>query len=180
MELESTKSSERRKIEESLVSARRRLQSLDVPGLEENLTRSERDGVRLIANRLRVYFTGGHHALSDIEIEPRIPGCGIISEGTPDLVAWRESNSSRDLVLAEVKSVDRTFRSIDLRQMTAYVALLFSHRHIIPRLLLLVNPLRGTAVELAVEEFFEGAAGSPADTVVQRLLADWSEVGVSG
>ena len=52
---------------------------------------------------------------------------------------------------------------------------MFSARHVIPELFVLVNPLRGTAIEVGVALVFEDAASAASDEVIQRLVADWSD-----
>ncbi len=38
-----------------------------------------------------------------------------------------------------------------------------------------VNPLRGTYVEVGVATFFEDVAGASADEIVHRLATEWSD-----
>ena len=78
-----------------------------------------------------------------------------------------------------MKCVDRAFRSADLRQLVCYVVLYYSELRRLPDLLAVVNPLRGTALEIGLDEFFESVVGSSAADVVNALLVEWSSVGVS-
>jgi hypothetical protein len=117
--------------------------------------------------------------LNSIEIERRLRGCGWISGGLPDLIAIDTSHGHDLSYLAEVKCVDRAFRSADLRQLVCYVVLYYSELRRLPDLLAVVNPLRGTALEIGLDEFFESVVGSSAADVVNALLVEWSSVGVS-
>jgi hypothetical protein len=58
--------------------------------------------------------------------------------------------------------------------------LLFASRHYIPDVFVLVNPLRGTIVEVGVDAFFEDTAAASTDELIQRLVAEWSDPQLSG
>jgi hypothetical protein len=155
--------------------ARQRLESLVFEGyLLPPLSRDERAMATEIGRRLRSY--GREHAdLRDCEVEPHLPGCGVIGGGVPDLVANDHARPGAPTVLVEVKSVDRSFRSTDFRQLVCYTVLYFAARHALPDALYIVNPLRGTATEVGVSTFFEDVAGASADDVVHRLATEWSD-----
>jgi hypothetical protein len=167
-------------IEKAFHAARRRLKEL-VPEQQtaDDLSDSERLIARKMAQRLSEYVSSDLE-LSEIEIEPHLPGCGTVSSGVPDVVAVDTSRGRRLRTVLEVKAVDRTYRSADFRQLATYAVLLFAARHYIPDLFALVNPLRGTAVEIGVGAFFEDSAGEPPDELIQHLLAEWSDPRLSG
>ena len=161
--------------------ARRRLRTL-APHLSllDDLDEQERFVAMTIAQRIDSYCSDIRN-LDQIEVEPRLPGCGWISGGLPDIVARDISRgTTRPLrLIAEVKCVDRNYRSVDLRQIVCYLVLHFAHTRSIPDLLAVINPLRGTSLEIGVDEFFEDVVGSPAADVINELLVEWSSAGVS-
>ena len=160
-------------------AARDRLAELfSATEIEAPLTRSEQAVALLMARRLGEYSMS-RRRLQHVEFEPRLPGCGVISSGVPDVVARDVSRHDSPLMIIEVKAVDRTFRSTDYRQLVCYTILYFAARRLLPDVLALVNPLRGTAIEIGVEAFFYDVSGSSADEVVQRLMTEWSALGIS-
>ena len=146
--------------------------------LEEPLTTDERLFALVLAQRLNA-FCSESRSLRSVQIERRLPGCGWISGGLPDLIAIDESHGHSLTYLAEVKCVDRTFRSADMRQLVSYIVLYYSEFRRLPDLIGVINPLRGTALEIGVDEFFEDVVGSASSDVVNELLVEWSSAGVS-
>jgi len=67
----------------------------------------------------------------------------------------------------EVQALNRTFRSTDFRKLATYAVLYFGDRRTFPDALALTNPLRGTAIEVGIDEFFEDVAGMVADEALQ-------------
>lgn len=167
-------------VERAVVAARSRLSGVDsaanIGGL---LSPSEMDVVKELAARLSGYTLAEDYRLVDVQVEQGLPGCGVVTSGVPDILGRYADRPGRPRVIVEVKAVDRTFRSIDFRQLTAYVVLYFAAHRVLAEVLALVNPLRGTSLEVGTEEFFDDVAGAPADEVVQRLMNDWSSAGIS-
>lgn len=161
--------------EGAVAAARARLAEL-VPAehLTDPLSDAERAVAGTMARRLGRYV-GGELELQTIEVEPRLPGCGTVSGGIPDIVAITTSRGRPLRIVLEIKSVDRTFRATDFRQLVTYAVLIFASRGYIPDLFALMNPLRGTAVEIGVAEFFADTAGTATDELVQRLVVEWSD-----
>jgi hypothetical protein len=167
-------------VERAVTAARSRLSSVDdAANLGGQLSASELDVVQELAARLDAYTRAPGYRLIDLQVEQRLPGCGVVTSGVPDILGRYGDRPGHPRVIAEIKAVDRTFRSMDFRQLTAYVVLYFAAQQEVAEVLALFNPLRGTSFEVGTEEFFEDVAGAPADEVVQRLMGDWSSVGVS-
>lgn len=159
--------------------ARRRLRQVAPHlALHDDLSTKETSLALSLAQRLNTYCVHAR-SLTHVQIERRLLGCGWISGGLPDLLAVDDSHGHDLIYLAEVKSVDRAFRSVDLRQLVCYIVLYYSEFRRIPDLIAVVNPLRGTALEVGVDEFFEAVVGSDASDVVNELLVEWSSPGVS-
>lgn len=160
---------------EAEAAARARLaELLDAKQLAPPLVDVEWAVARELARRIGDYARDELH-LRDAVVEPRLPGCGAVSGGTPDLLGTARIGGRWLSAIVEIKAVDRTFRSSDFRQVAAYAALLFAARDAIPELFVVMNPLRGTAVEVGVTEFFYDAAHARPDEVLQHLVSEWSE-----
>jgi hypothetical protein len=172
--------SEAASLQRATIAARNRLGELGMADkVAGQLSSQEIDAVRELARRLDAYTTADHYQLADVRVEPRLAGCGVVTGGVPDILARYGDRQNRPMVVVEVKAVDRSFRSADFRQLAAYVVLYFAEHQVLIEVLALFNPLRGTSLEVGTEEFFDDAAGAPADELVQRFVGDWSAAGVS-
>jgi hypothetical protein len=160
--------------------ARERLSHL-VPAeqLGVPLSADEWSVVCKLAKRI-VDYLGTELHLCSIVVEPQLPGCGVVSGGTPDMLGTVRIGEKDLMAVVEVKSVDRTFRGADFRQVAVYAALLFASGSEIPDLFVVLNPLRGTAVEIGTSEFFYDTAHARADEILQRLVAEWSDPQLDG
>lgn len=173
------RSGSRPNVQNAVEQARTRLLQF-APSLDRDVRLSNADvGVAIdLAERLH-HYSKYVRRLSEIRIEESLPGCGWLSGGLPDIIAVDGSHGHELELIAEVKCVNRTFRSADLRQLVCYIVLYYSKCRRLPDILSVVNPLRGTALEVGVDEFFEDVVGVPADEVVNTLLVEWSSAGVS-
>ncbi len=157
--------------------ARGRLTGLErSEGIVDPLVASEADSAQDLGDRLVDYFLVKRD-LQHIEIESRLPGCGFVSGGQPDALAWDGGRKSNCLL--EVKSVNRAFRSGDFRQLISYLVLMVAAGRGHCDEVVLLNPLRGTALELSVDELVRDASGEAADDVLQALASDWASSGSS-
>ena len=145
---------------------------------EEDLSPDEAIEARAIASRLFDYFTKVRR-VSNPEIDSWLPGCGPILGGSPDLIGTDSSYGEDAKIIAEIKSVQRKFRSSDIRQLVIYIVLYFSINNIIPDVLIVVNPVRGRSLEIDVDSFFAHAAGRAAQDIVPELQFEWSTAGIS-
>jgi hypothetical protein len=161
------------------VGARQRLSAVRRQvDLGPDLSYQERGDAEAIAAQLLHYFTEIKD-LSDISIDAKLPGCGPILGGSPDIMAVDSSYGVDVQIIGEIKSVNRKFRSTDLRQLIAYVVLYFAFYGDNPDVMMVVNPLLGHSLETGVDNFFEVTTGRPSREVIAELLFDWSTAGVS-
>lgn len=158
----------------SVREAAARLLRLGVRGVDSRLSAEEAAAAKDIAGRLDGYFAGVL-PLTDVEVEPALPACGVVAGGTPDVIGVFTKNELAVEMICEVKAVSRSVRSRDLRQMMVYAALYWADRARVPGAFSLFNPVMGTAVTIDVNEFFEAVSGAAADDVLHRLVLDWSE-----
>jgi hypothetical protein len=114
-----------------------------------------------IAKRLRMFFQGNE---PDIPLtpSPRFLGCGFIDDCIGDLLV--------ESTLYEVKSGDRTFRLLDVRQILVYLALNYvSHTYRIGNIGF-VNPRTGSFYKLGVSDFALAASGKNAIELLSELV----------
>jgi len=166
-------------LEEAQESARSRLRAVrrQVP-LDGNLSSEEESEALALARRLYDYSTGVKR-FSNVQIDAHLAGCGPIMYGTPDIIAMDSSYGTPVSVIGEVKSVNRKFRSTDIRQVITYLVLYFAMHQSILEVLLIINPLLGRSLEVEVDTFFQFAAGRPSQVVIPELVHDWSVSGIS-
>ncbi|QEX20572.1 hypothetical protein FRZ61_04890 [Hypericibacter adhaerens] len=102
-----------------------------------------------------------------ITCRPRFPGCGIIDACEGDVLV--------DGILFEIKAGDRSFRSIDLRQLLVYLALNHAGNGTAIRFVGLINPRVGVSFQMSADEFcFEVSGRSTAqllDAVVYGIAS---------
>lgn len=145
--------------------------------LSESLTSLEWLDVEVIHNRLKsISDIGG---ISELTIEPSLPGCGFLDGGAPDFLATIDVDSRTGSVLGEIKMVDRHFRSVDYRQMVCYLILHYAQYSKILEYLWLVNPIRGIFVPIDVDSLFMLVRGQPSSEAVPEIVYEWSSPGIS-
>lgn len=134
------------------------------------------DATALLGNiRRLITFTG----LQDVVVEPPLLGCGVVSGGTPDFQGRLWKADQERLVVGELKTVDRNFRSVDYRQVVAYVVLQYAATSEVFDFLWLANPLRGTLVSIDVDSFFWLTRSQSSDEACAEIAYDWAAPGVS-
>ncbi len=102
---------------------------------------------------------------------PRFPGCGIINTCYGDILAGE--------TLFEIKAGDRSFRSVDVRQILTYLALNYaSGTHRILRAGL-VNPRVGTSIELGVDDLCYQVSGQDRGGLLGGIAHAISSGGIS-
>lgn len=127
----------------------------DTPG-DGNLDETERREVFLLASNLALMTS----SLENPEYWPSIPGCGYVDSAHADI---RDGST-----LYEVKTVTRPFRSVDVRQLMTYSAMLHASGDPVARCGL-INPRRGRAVSFSVEFVAQGASGLAAAECCRRI-----------
>lgn len=118
-----------------------------------------------ISRRLRRYTAG---LSGPVAFAPPLKGHGMLSPCFADIVVGEQ--------VVEVKYVDRTFRSTDLRQALCYASLRYLAEGNTFSSASIFNPLRGTAISIGISELISGASGRSAEEFFQ----DFSYVLSSG
>lgn len=106
-----------------------------------------------LSSRLQSYVrdTGGL-----VEFMPSFAGHGMMTSCQGDLIVGKR--------LVEIKYVDRSYRSTDLRQLLCYCGLRYFDMGSSFSEISVFNPLRGTAITVGLEEIIDSASGrSPAE-----------------
>jgi hypothetical protein len=132
------------------------VKELDAAGMDEAVT---------IALRLEDFFS---QARVDTPIPfPAFPGCGWLDTCCGDILAAS--------VLFEIKAGDRSFRSVDLRQLLCYSALNFAAKSYSILDVCLVNPRSGRYISESLEDVCRRSAGRPAAEVLADIVEYVSE-----
>jgi hypothetical protein len=116
--------------------------------LESPLSATEQDEIDKISMRLDLFFRGEEQPRV---LRPVFRGCGFIGASEGDVLCAD--------TLYEVKTVDRTYRSSDFRQLLAYCALNAASNQFEFNRVGICNPRRGTSVVVSVEELVFEASG---------------------
>ncbi|MBN9308213.1 hypothetical protein, partial [Devosia sp.] len=111
----------------------------------------------VIADRLSAYVRGMKPRR--VTFLPKHPGHGMMAPCIGDIAV--------DDRIIEIKYVDRSFRSTDLRQLLCYCALRYFSVEPNYEYLSLFNPLRGTAIAISVSELIASASGRSAEEFYQ-------------
>lgn len=101
-------------------------------GLHRRLTNAEDYELFEIYDRVQSFFK---YRLEGVTVRPTFKGCGFIDESEGDII--------HNNTLFEVKTVDRNFRSSDIRQLVTYSALEFIAGNSRFNKIGLINPRRG-------------------------------------
>ncbi len=142
----------------------------------------ERREAAVLAARLRRFVNA--RVPTSLVVSPEIPGCGLINRATADVLITRQrfgSLAEPDCVehlLYEVKSVDRSFRAVDMRQLITYAALMAAD-DVPPATVGIINPRLGTFVECAFDAMALDISGLHGDELLQQIIFDISVAEVS-
>lgn len=130
------------------------------PGMQgtAELTEIERDEVTEIARRLAHFFEYSGAVIP----KPIFSGCGFIDRCSGDLIVREQ--------LVEVKSGERPFRLIDLRQVLTYLALNLAGNAYFLTGVMLLNPRMGTSVRLSVDELCHEISGKRAVELLTAII----------
>lgn len=138
-----------------------RLSAYEAQGLDVRAPMSESEEwyVGELAHRLSQYFSFEEDALT---IRPKFPGCGFIDVSEGDVVA-RET-------LYEVKTVNRMFRSGDIRQLLSYAALNMEARAYNLESIGVVNPRRGIATTVRLDDVCQSVSGRSVEELLSNII----------
>jgi hypothetical protein len=95
-------------------------------------------------------------------VHPRFRGCGILEACEGDLLIGD--------ILVEVKSGDRNFRSIDIRQLLTYCALNSMEKQFNLRQVACVNPRRATYFRVDLETLCLQLCRKPSDELLSEIV----------
>lgn len=118
--------------------------------------------VEFLANRL-LRFCRTQGGATEISFAPLVRGCGFVDGGRADLLI--------DSVVCEVKSGDRNFRVIDLRQAMTYSALLDLDKVGQVSGICLLNPRRGVFYKASCNDICITAGGATAADCFSRMTS---------
>jgi hypothetical protein len=149
--------------------ARKRIEPLQGKGaISEKLTAEQDAEGKQIALRLGKFFKSKGAKTTP---RPIFPGCGLIDHSEADVLS--------DLTLYEVKTVERGFRSNDIRQLITYCALnSLSGKHKIEKIGLF-NPRKGISFELELDLVTREISGKTANDLFEDIHQAISSGGIS-
>lgn len=142
-----------------------KVQSMADPSIEEMKEATD------IANALQRFLHRLNVAKADYKISPNFCGCGIINSCQADLIVGN--------ILVEVKSGNRAFRSVDIRQLLTYCALNFMKKDYIISNICCVNPRRGTYVSACLESISLQISGKTSFELLSEIVYFISSEGLS-
>lgn len=157
-------------IADAEAAATRELTSLPGGGdaADPQLTPHGQGEVRAIAERISAYSSDN---LVSPECLVRVPGCGAVNTSLVDILDGNH--------LIEVKSVDRSFRGGDFRQLLTYSAMFYARSKSIDKVTVL-NPRLGRYVTLQLQDLASGSSGKGSVLLMQDLVLELGGVQVSG
>lgn len=122
---------------------------------------SEEEWEEVVAiSRATANFFGGSAA--GCILRPMFSGCGYIDESEGDIIF--------DKCIFEVKTVDRPYRSVDLRQVITYAALNFSSHQYDVESVGLFNPRAGTFFKTELDRMCWEISGQPAQELLSMIV----------
>ncbi|WP_024896904.1 MULTISPECIES: hypothetical protein [Brucella] len=156
--------------ESALVEARRRLIPLtDSPkDLDTPLSLSEEGQVGRLEGSLRGFFK---RSSTETILRPVFRGCGYVDASEGDIVSGS--------TLFEVKAVDRSFRSVDIRQLITYCALNHASQQFDLRDIGLFNPRRGVSFEMAIDDVCREISGRSKQDLLGEIVSCLSSGDIS-
>lgn len=135
--------------------------------VDENLDRDQKNEVRMIAKRLDNFFNE-----SGVYVpRPVFRGCGFLDKSEADIL--------KNQTLYEIKTVDRPFRSADIRQLLMYSALnyLFPLGEI--KNIALYNPRLGIYFDMPLEDVVREVSGRTPLSLFDEIFETISDGSIS-
>lgn len=126
--------------------------------LQREFDSEAKEEISSIAARLNQFFRGAAPCV----FRPLLRGCGFIDASEADII--------HGPVLFEIKTVDRTFRSTDVRQTITYAALNYAARQYEIDSVGLVNPRRGQVYQCSLDEACWEISGRPAEKLLSLVI----------
>lgn len=104
-------------------------------------------------------------------LRPIFAGCGYIDQSEGDVIA--------DNTLFEIKTVDRKFRSADIKQLLTYSALNLASNQFQIENIGLYNPRAGLFHEIKLEEVCQEISGKSAQALLRDIISNISSGDIS-
>jgi len=144
-----------------LEEAKNRLRPLleDPLTLDQEITPIEQNQISGLEESLTSFFL---HRKLPTTTRPLFSGCGYIDTSEGDIMSGK--------CLFEIKSVDRPFRSVDIRQLVTYCALNQISGDFELETIGVFNPRRGLYFEMSVEDVAHEASGLPAQELFDMII----------
>jgi hypothetical protein len=129
---------------------------IDLENTDSIITEAE-----ALTSRMASFFFERERA-TELVYQPTFRGCGIISDSFGDIIAGS--------TLYEIKTGDRPYRSVDLRQTLVYAALNYSARAFAITHLAILNPRLGTFLRFEIENLTDQLAGKTAPQLFGDII----------
>jgi hypothetical protein len=117
--------------------------------------------VEFVVGRLMQFFRSQSLGTA-LVFSPPVPGCGFVDGGRADILV--------DSVVFEVKSGERNFRAIDLRQVLTYAALMNMASPNRISSVALLNPRRGVYYRADCDDICAAAGGAPSAYCFSQMV----------
>jgi len=153
----STNMSEKEALEEAISRLRPLVD--DPSSLNCPLNSTENEETAKILNRLNEYFVFRHET---ILYRPIFDGCGYVDRSEGDVLTCH--------TLFEIKTVDRPFRSIDIRQLVTYGALNYMSQKYKIKNFGIFNPRRGVYFEMPVDTIIFEISGQSSQDLFNDII----------
>ena len=140
-------------------------QGLDI---KTPLSKVEKEEVRELYSRLTRFFKIDS---PEVTVRPIFEGCGFIDASEGDVI-------EKDC-LFEVKSVERNFRSVDLKQLITYTSLNYLSSTYQIKKVGLFNPRKGIYWKIELDELCSEISGRPAPELLSEICATVSSGDIS-
>lgn len=124
-----------------------------------------------LSKRIRTFMIMASAREKETIVAPAFSGCGFIDACAADLLVGR--------TLCELKSGDRSFRLIDVKQMVTYLALNYANPKFSIEKIGFVNPRHGTAYRLGVADFVNEISGKNSVELLIEVIDYISGAGIS-
>ena len=121
-------------------------------------TREEVQDILAQVRRMNSYFG----AMPAIKVDPEFPGCGFLDACVGDVLAG--------VALYEIKAGERTFRSVDIRQLLVYAALNRSAGRYRIESVGVFNPRVGIVFEIPLDELCVEVSGTNSVELLSEII----------
>ncbi|WOI57140.1 hypothetical protein [Palleronia sp. LCG004] len=142
--------------------ARRRLRPLtDSPDeLDVAVSPDEKVQIDNLENNLRGFFKKN---AATVVLRPTFSGCGYVDACEGDVVYGA--------TLYEIKAVDRSFRSADIRQLITYCALNHASQDFDLRYIGIFNPRRGVSFDMSIDRVCREISGRSQQELLSEIVS---------